>query len=92
MGVLTDKPEKLTWTKPKAAPLNINGHLVPAPEREPLPYGTTYYTPLLLDGKATTCAWYDDQTDHRLLNSGLIHLTKEAALKHAQALISISKS
>ena len=93
-GVLTDKPEKLTWTKtkPKAAQLNINGHLVPAPEREPLPYGTTYYTPLLLDGKAATCAWYDDQTDHHRLNSGLIHLTKEAALKHAQALISISKS
>ena len=91
-GVLTDKPEKLTWTKPKAPPLNINGHVVRAPEREPLPNGTTYYVPDLCDGGAEDYEWDNDEVDHRLLRSGLIHLTEEAATAHAQALISLSKS
>jgi hypothetical protein len=91
-GVLTDKPEKLTWIKPKAPPRNINGHAVRAPEREPLPEGTTYYVPDLLDGGAEAYRWDDDDTDSRFLRSGLIHLTEEAATAHAQALISLTKS
>ena len=72
------------------APLNINGHLVPAPEREPLPNGTKYYVPWFFDDKAAPYTWYDARTDHRLLNSGLIHLTEEAANAHAEALLSFT--
>ena len=91
-GVLTDKLEKLTWTNPKAPPLSINGHVVPAPEREPLPNGTTYYVPDLYDGGAEDYEWYNGEADRRFLRSGLIHLTEEAATAHAKALISLSKS
>lgn len=91
-GVLTDKPEKLTWTKPKAPPLNINGHVVHAPEREPLPEGTMYYVPRLFSGKADFYRWGGDGADHHFLRSGLIHLTEGAATAHAQALISLTKS
>lgn len=91
-GVLTDKLEKLTWTNPKAPPLSINGHVVRAPERKPLPNGTTYYVPDLYDGGTEDYEWDNDEVDHRFLRSGLIHLTEEAATAHAKALISLSKS
>lgn len=91
-GVLTDNPEKLTWTKPKAPPLNINGHVVPAPERKPLSNGTEYFVPYLFDGKADNYEWAGDDVDNHFLNRGLVHLTEEAASAHAQALISFTKS
>lgn len=90
--VLTESLDHLTWTKPKASPLNINGHIVPAPEREPLPEYTEYFVPCLFDGKADNYEWVGDNVDNRFLNSGLIHLTEEAATAHSQALISLTKS
>ena len=90
--VLTESLDHLTWTKPKAPPLNINGHIVPAPEREPLPEYTEYFVPCLFDGKADNYEWVGDNVDNRFLNSGLIHLTEEAATAHSQALISLTKS
>ncbi len=90
--VLTESLDDLTWTKPKAPPLNINGHIVPAPEREPLPNGTMYYVPYLFGGTDESYWWGDDGTDHHFLNSGLIHLTEEAATAHSQALLSLTKS
>ena len=86
-----DSPEKLTWTKPKTH-IVINGFDVPEPEREPLPNDTTYYVPDLYNGGAWGYEWDNGEVDHRLLNSGLIHLTKEAATAHAKALISLTKS
>lgn len=88
---LWDKPEKLTWTKPKPH-IVINGFNVPEPVREPLSEGTMYYVPHLFSGKADFYSWAGDDVDHHFLRSGLVHLTEEAATAHAQALISLTKS
>lgn len=84
-----DKPEKLTWTKPHIV---INGFNVPEPVREPLSEGTMYYVPHLFSGRAEFYSWAGDDVDHHFLRSGLVHLTGEAAIAHAQALISLTKS
>ena len=91
-GVLTDKPENLTWTKPKAPPLTINGHVVPAPEREAPQKGTKYFFPSFhRESSVDSFIWDGDGADNRLLAAGMVHLTKEAAQKHAEALASFTR-
>ena len=81
---------KLTW-KASLQFLNINGHVIPAPERAPLTEGTKYYVPHLPDGTSDYYIWSSRKMDYHFLNSGLVHLTGEAATTHAKALISLSK-
>lgn len=76
--------------KPKT--ININGHEVPEPVREPLEKGQEYWV-LELTNKERCCrlVWRNDHMDNRILERGLIHLSEEAALAHARALLSLTE-
>ena len=64
---------------------------VPEPVREALPIGTKYYYPTVqYTDTVDAFTWQGDSFDKRLLERGLIHLTKEAAIAHAKALIIVS--
>ena len=67
----------------------INGHEVPEPHRTPLKYGEAYWTLYLVRG-ATSLRWEGDAIDFCYLENGFIHLTKEAAEKHFNALKSFT--
>ena len=70
----------------------INGIEVPEPEREPLKFGERYCIPhLYVSSKIGEFYWAGDDLDLRCLNRGVVHLTKESATKHAEALISFTK-
>lgn len=72
--------------------LVIGDHLVPMPVREAPAEGTTYYTQsaLRLDLYTEHC-WTDNTHDRCWLERGQVHLTKEAAIAHGEALIALSK-
>lgn len=65
---------------------------VPGPERSPLKYGESYYIPTTYHNiYAIWQAWGDDPCDFRCLERGLVHKTREAAEKHAKALIALTQ-
>ena len=72
--------------------LVIGDHLVPMPECEAPAEGTTYFTP---DPHSVdhygSYIWRNLQSNQRFLDRGLVHLTKEAAIAHGEALIALSK-
>lgn len=72
--------------------LVIGDHLVPMPEREAPTEGTTYFTP---DPHRVdyygSYIWRNLQSNQHFLARGLVHLTKEAAIAHGEALIALSK-
>ena len=71
--------------------VNINSHKVPCPVMEPLNYREEYYIPNERDDPLyTKLTWLDDHIDKRLLARGLIHCRKEAAIAHAEALLSFT--
>ena len=73
--------------KPKV--ILINGHEVPEPHRTPLKDGEVYWA-LTLFSSATSLRWKDDDFDNSYLENGFVHLTKEAAEKHFNALKSFA--
>ena len=73
--------------KPKT--ILINGHEVPEPHRTPLKEGEVYWALSLFSG-ATSLRWKDDDFDNSYLENGFVHLTKEAAEKHFNALKSFT--
>jgi len=80
--------------------IKINGHEVPEPyqfsspisDKEELEYGTEYFCPCISypDGYGSFC-WNGYRDNFYHLNAGIVHLTKEAAIKHAEALLSFTK-
>lgn len=82
----------LTWTKPVTT-IKINGHDVPAPERVAPPKGTNYWVPSLLSATEPRVLypWCDECLDKLYLSRGLVHLTEEAAVAHAKALLSFTE-
>jgi hypothetical protein len=73
--------------------ITINGFEVPEPAREPLETGEKYWVVEL--GSIRLCSdyvWDDGEFDRLALQRGLIHKTKEAAEKHAKALLSFTES
>ena len=80
---------KLYWT---VSTININGYEVPMPEREAPDEGTKYFFPAfqLVEG-VQDYTWDNDSVDNRLLSAGMVHLTEEAARKHAEALASFTR-
>lgn len=77
----------------KPETININGHELPAPVREPLEVGTPYWQPLIGSSKLEAAwVWRAHEVDTFLLKRGLIQLTKEAAIAHAEALLSFTRS
>lgn len=64
---------------------------VQEPVREALNYGQNYFTVATTDlNLFCVCAWGHHRVDVSRLSRGLIHLTKEAAIEHAKALIIVS--
>ena len=74
--------------KPKV--ILINGHEVPEPCRTPLEIDDMYWTFAFIKGGVTNFYWSDDSEERNALNNGFIHLTKEAAEKHLNALKSFT--
>lgn len=75
--------------KPKT--ISINGLKVPEPIRTKPKRKTTYYVPDVLGYDFYLSDWWSDTgQDLEFLNLGLIHLTKEAAIQHAKALLSFT--
>lgn len=76
----------------KPETIDINGYKVPKPMRVAPKRGTTYYVASLeLEDLVTRYRWDDYSEEKYLLAAGLCHLTKEAATKHAEALLSFTK-
>ena len=73
--------------KPKV--ILINGHEVPEPHRTPLEIDDVYWTFTAIGGVANRY-WSDDSEVRNALKNGFVHLTKEAAEKHLNALISFT--
>lgn len=84
-----DTPYSVLKVKQKT--FKIGDIEVPEPVREPLPKNTVYYIPSFSDYTIYRSSWWGSQEDIKYLDDGLIHLTREDAQKHAQALISLSK-
>ena len=75
--------------KPKV--ILINGYEVPEPHRTPLEIGDPYWTFAFFFAEGVIeVYWDDDSEDHNALKNGFIHLTKEAAEKHFNALKSFT--
>jgi hypothetical protein len=77
----------------KPRTININGHEVPEPVREPLSEGDAYYfVSLYTSDGASESHWHETAGVSRLrLDKGIIHLTREAAEIHANALLSFTQ-
>lgn len=82
-----------TDMKHKPTTININGYEVPEPVRSPLERGKTYWIPAIMfyNQMYDNHVWGGDSFDVYFLNRGLIHLTEEAASKHAEALLSFTR-
>ena len=72
--------------------LVIGDRLVPMPEREAPAIGDTYFTSNAhAKDYYNMCFWGDSWLDQAWLARGLVHLTKEAAIAHGEALVALSK-
>ncbi len=67
----------------------INGHEVPEPHRTPLEINDVYWTFIFKYG-VSNFYWLDDNEENNLLKNGFVHLTKEAAEKHFEAIKSFT--
>jgi hypothetical protein len=86
----TGKVDLNVRVKPKT--ININGHEVPVALKVKPGYGTGYYYPSLINESKYNWAIFEgDEFDNQILDKGLMHLTVEAAQKHAEALLSFTK-
>lgn len=76
----------------KPRTITINGYEVPEPVREPLLVGALYwhFDPMEANGLNDN-TWNDEAFDAALLKNGFIHLDREAAKAHAEALLSFTK-
>ncbi|EPU3934728.1 hypothetical protein ACVWYD_001253 [Morganella morganii] len=71
--------------------IDINGHKVPEPVREPLEVGDRYWV-ITLEYGACPHVWTgSDQEIYCWIARGLIHLTEEAANIHIAALLSFTQ-
>lgn len=76
--------------KPKM--LSINGFEFPEPCRVAPEIGTKYYVAYLTQHrKVHSTSWGDDLIDRHYLEIGFVHLTEEAATRHADAILSATK-
>jgi len=71
--------------------IQIGGMEVPEPCRTAPDMGTRYHYVSFDQGDFVyDLLWENLKTDHSRLKSGMCHLTKEAAIAHAKALIKVS--
>lgn len=77
----------------KAKTIRIGEYDVPEPMRVAPKEGTTYYFAELAPGTfADWYVWENDEQDAKLLAMGICHLTEDAAVMHAKALLSLTKA
>jgi hypothetical protein len=84
--------DKGTDYRRKPRTININGYEVPEPVREPLEDGQEYYDVSI--GSADNVVkyiWRGESWDFHTMDKGIVHLTKEAAMLHAEALLSFTQ-
>lgn len=71
--------------------IEINGHQVPEPVRSRLQDNEIYYYPVVsLRDLFYESSWEGDERDLNRLRAGIIHLSREAAITHAKALLSFT--
>ena len=73
----------------KSKVILINGHEVPEPHRTPLKDGEVYWALSFFSG-ATSLSWADYDFDNSYLENGFVHLTRDAAEKHYEAIRSFT--
>ena len=73
----------------KVKTIMINGYEVPEPQRVPLAIDEPYWTFYFFQ-EIRMCKWKDDDYDKLALEKGFVHTSKEAAVKHFDALISFT--
>lgn len=72
--------------KPKT--ILVNGIEVPEPVRKPLKESETYWLAVPTNPRrAFSTVWINNEDDEYFLRSGLVHLTKEAAVLHVEAML-----
>ena len=81
------KEESEYRRKPKV--ILINGYEVPEPHRVPLEIYDVYWTFTFVGG-VINLYWSDDSECRNALKNGFVHLTKEAAEKHYEAIKSFT--
>lgn len=70
--------------------IQVNGFDVPEPFREALEEMQKYFIPSLTEQDCfCRMKWDGGHMDHRWLSRGLVHLTREAAIAHAKAMLGI---
>jgi hypothetical protein len=75
----------------KPRTITINGVEVPEPEREPLSFGQEYWRVWVSGCKAADYHWAGLTYELRWIENGLIHLSKENAEAHINAIIRANK-
>lgn len=73
----------------KPRTININGFEVPEPLRSVPAHGKPYFIPDMID--VLDIHWNNHPDEYQMLKAGVIHLTREAAEKHLEALLSFTK-
>ena len=63
---------------------------VPEPMRNAIGCGEKYFVPLLPGGGVAECTWVGRESDCSLIDNGLCHKTRGAAITHAIALIALT--
>lgn len=78
----------------KPETMTINGHEVPCPVREPLAEDQDFYVVAVTQIRRPRCFRWNPDSDvmQSWLKRGLIHLTEAAAIAHAEALLSFTRS
>lgn len=69
--------------------IRIGDREVPAPYRGPMEDGRYYVVDITLSEKIMWFDWGGGDEDHRYMERGLAHLTEEAALENADALLAL---
>ena len=76
----------------KQRTININGFEVPEPASDALNIGDKYFTAdPVIPTYHREYVWWGDSADMEFLKRGIVHLTKEAAIQHAKALLSFTE-
>jgi hypothetical protein len=89
IGSIAQKPD--SWkVRRKSKTHVVNGFTVPAPVKIAPSFGTKYcYTAPAVEAFFLSTFYSEDEFDKAVLNRGLIHLTKEAAIANAKAMCGI---
>lgn len=76
----------------KQKTININGFEIPEPLRIKPETGAIYFFPCFERSEHfKSLVWKDDRIDNITLSHGVCHFTKEAAIAHAEALLSFTQ-